>query len=196
MRILFTTLAIFLSGCAAPPQRVSVDRKVYHTIANVSQLSGKTYTIEYVKPEQADSLEIQEHARLLSTFISKLGMKPASKELSNADYVFRIKFGIGKENMLGGSSTSSASITAIGTSVTSSSSLYTRTEYTRSFDITIHEGNKLRAGNKVPIYEGLALSEDASNDTTRHFPVLIDALMYDFPSKSGEMQRGVEFELW
>lgn len=189
-------LALFaLAGCAMPA-RVSVDRKVYHTIGSAGQFAGRTYVIEFMKPEQSESLEMQEHARLFVTFLSKLGMKAASSGSSNADYVFRIKFGIGKENMLGGSSTSSSALTATGLSVTSSSSLYTLTEYTRSFDITIHEGAKLRAGNKVPLYEGMALSEDNSNDTTRHFPILISALMHDFPSKSGEMERGIEFELW
>jgi hypothetical protein len=197
MRHVLTALSfVLLAGCAATP-RVSVDRKVYHNISDRNRFAGKTYALEFTKAEQADSLEMKAHAQVLTNFLGGMGMKPAGDQGAKiADYVVRIRFGIGKENMLGGSSSSSSSITAAGVSVSSSSSLYTRTEYTRSFDLIIHEGTKLRAGDKLPIYEGQALSEGGSNDTTRLFPILVSSLMHDFPSKSGDMERGIEFELW
>lgn len=194
---LFASVALagfVLAGCVS--QRVFVDRKVYHTLVGNSQFSGKTYAIEFTSPAQSESLEMQAHARVLASFLGRYGMKEASGGSSSSDYVFRIRFGIGKENSIGGGSNSSSSVSAAGISVMSSTSLYTYTEYTRSFDVTVHEGTKLRAGNRIPIYEGQALSEDSSNDTTRHFPILISALMHDFPSKSGQMERGIEFELW
>lgn len=192
-KIILALLSVLVAGCAAP-QRVSVDRKVFHTITDKVQFRGKTYSIAYLEPKQADSLEIRNHTQWLGTFLSKLGLRQVESE---ADYVISIRFDIGKENHLGGSSSASSSVGYGGVvSSSASTNFYTYTEYTRGVTILFNDAHKLRSGNRLPIYEGVALSEGSSNDTTRLFPILVSSLMHDFPSKSGDMERGIEFELW
>ena len=147
----------------------------------------------YLEPRQAESLEIRSHTQLLADFLERQGMRQAT---TKPDYVVSVRYDMGKENHLGGSASAKSSIGYSNVSSSASVNFYTYTQYTRGVTILINDGRQLEAGERTPIYEAVALSEGNSNDTTRHFPILITALMHDFPSRSGVMERGIEFELF
>ena len=220
---IYFTLSLFLfSGCVSPKTRVSVDRTVYHSLLGTAELVGKSFVVEYLDKPQGESLELTTHTAILTGYFKGYGMKQLSNpDEQKSDYVIRVHYFINGQNKVASVSspkfvttggTANYSNTTYGAGGTSTSygtvntpttiqyagqntSSYTYTEYTRAFFLTVHSREKLNRGDNIPIYEGRAVSEGTSKDTTKLFPILISSLMYDFPSKSGVMDNDLEFEM-
>jgi hypothetical protein len=205
--------SLVISGCANST-KISVDRKVYHTLGEKYDVSGKTFSIQFFESEQGRSLEHISHSEKLAEFFSNKGIKviPIGE---TPDFVAQILFDItGEEKVRKTSSpvyaptggTSSFSSTSFGRSgpvttygtvytapgmkqVGTSSRVHSYTEYTRVFFLKIYRGKDFNPETSIPIYEGIAISEGSSRDTTKIYPILISSLLHDFPSRSGVQEE-------
>lgn len=204
-------LAILLTGCVS----MRIDKKVFHTLSS-EQIAGKSFSVYVEDKEQRDGLEFKSHAKTLATLLSAKGMKEITENPgAPADFVVFLRFSITGEsktgvgsvphfNTTGGTSSFNATTTGGGRTYNTSGTVssyptlqyagsstysYDYDEYTRDLRIRIYTKDEVKNTNPTPSYEGQAFSIGSKRDTTKLVPILLEALLFDFPSKSGESER-------
>ena len=217
LALLFCLLAF--TGCGTR-SKVSIDRKVFHKLGDSNALKGKTFAIIFLDDQQGRTLEYQTHAESMATYLKNKGMAQATDQ-KQPDLVVELYFEINGQQKVSSSSrpvygtvggsasyntssfgaggvvntygtvTSTPTVQQVGTATTVGS----YTEYARAFTLRIYTAGGFKRGESTPIYEGIALSEGTSRDTPKLFPLLMSALIYDFPSKSGVMEHDLLYRL-
>jgi hypothetical protein len=208
---LLLALSITMTGCVS----MNIEKKVFHTLTD-DAVAGKTFGVFIEDKDQSGSLEFNSHTQKLISLLTAKGMKPITetRELQ-ADYIVFFRFSITGDSKTGIASvpryntsggTSSFNATTSGGGKTyntygnvssyptlqyagSSTYSYDYDEYTRDLKIRIYTKAETKNANPTPSYEGQAFSIGSKRDTTKLVPVLLEALLFDFPGKSGESER-------
>jgi len=202
-----------LSACGASnlPSVAIIEMKTYLSLS-ASNISGKSFDIVIVDENQRGSLEFKEHSDRLASYLVAKGMVRKKTGNVPADYTVFFLFSIaGRErtssrtiphfNVTGGTSNFNATTygnrgtyNTYGTVTTyptlqyagSSTRISSYTEYTRTLIIRMYNADGMSKKDGSPVFETTALSEGTSRDTTVLVPLLLDALLFDFPGVSGK----------
>jgi hypothetical protein len=218
LALLFCLIAF--TGCGTRSSSVSIDRKVFHKLGDSNALKGKTFAIIFLDDQQGRTLEYQTHAESMAMYLKNKGLEQETGQ-KPADLIVELHFEINGQEKVSSSSraiygtvggtasynTSSfgagGTVNTYGTVTTmprvqqvgTATSIGSYTVYARTFTLRIYAANGFKRGESVPVYEGFALSDGTSRDTPRLFPLLMSALMHDFPSKSGVMDHDLLYRL-
>ncbi len=199
-------LMLALSACAGPRYVVS-DVTRFHMMGGA--LSGQTFAIVAVGPEQEQSIAFRQFGDLINARLSALGMKQFSGSApTGADYVVTLEYDSQGPTpdiqSRGGSFSFGFGYSnyrrpwgyGFGYDPFFDDHSYTETRqlFTRRVSLNMYRGSTYVSGPKLRLFEGRAISTGLNGQVETVMPYMLDAIFKDFPGTTGQT-RTVAVEL-
>jgi hypothetical protein len=192
-------MVLALAGCASQ-KYVTSDVTRFHTMNG--PVSGQTFAIVAVNPEQEQSIAFQQYGNLINARLSAHGLKQFSGSApTGADYVVTLDYDVlgptpdvrtrssGPNFSLGfGYSHWSRPFGyGIGYDPFFDNFNYTETRqlFTRRLQLNMYRGSTYVSGPKQRVFEGRAVSLGLNSQIEVVMPYMLDAVFQDFPGQSG-----------
>lgn len=168
--------------------QIEIERRVFHTI-DLKDIQGKAFCVAPIDPSLKGSQEYQIEAKNLVSLLTAKGMKFLDNgQSASADYTVTFEFALDLTK-----NTESRRHESYGTIATyptlhhaaGESTQYSHMHSASQLVLRIYK-NVADSKRGILVYEGEVYGDYIDIDRLRLIPVLVHALLEDFPSKSGE----------
>jgi hypothetical protein len=174
-RFVVAALAALIFVACTNPKHVVSDVTRVHTLP--PDLSGQTFVIAARDAEQGRSPAFRTHADEVKARLTHLGLRAA---VSREDAA---KVWQNPADYPGGEVPEPRAPDCVVTLA------YGADGPTRRVQIDIYKGSTYDTANKQRLFEGHALSTEQNGQLESVVPYMLDALLQDFPGRSGETKR-------
>lgn len=194
MKILSLVLVVVLAlvGCQSRyANQMDIERRVFHSL-DLKDLKGKSFSLAPVDPSLKGSQEYEAEASNLVPLLTEKGLKFLENGAGvSADYTMTFEFALtAKKNTEERPHEIYGTVTTYPTLARGAgeSTQYSHMHNTAQMILRMY---KNEAGSKqgVLVYEGEVYGDYLEIERARLVPVLVQALLHDFPSQSGERRK-------
>lgn len=168
--------------------QIEIERRVFHTI-DLKDIQGKAFCVAPIDSSLKGSQEYQIEAKNLVSLLTAKGMKFLDNgQSASADYTVTFEFALDlTKNTERRPHESYGTIATYPTLQHSAgeSTQYSHMHSASQLVLRIYK-NVAESKRGILVYEGEVYGDYIDIDRSRLIPVLVHALLEDFPSKSGE----------
>lgn len=187
--ILLIFAMVVLAGCQSRYYgQIQIERRVFHTI-ELKDIQGKAFCLAPIDPSLKGSQEYQIEAKNLVSLLTAKGMRFLDNgQSASADYTVTFEFSLNSNK-----NTEARPHETYGTIATyptlshaaGESTSYSHMHNASQLILRIYK-NVVGSQRGMLVYEGEVYGDYIDIDRPRLIPVLVHALLEDFPSQSGE----------
>ncbi len=186
---LLLVLLVAFVGCQSRyANQMDIERRVFHSLDS-NDLKGKSFTLAPIDPALKGSQEYQAEASNLVPLLTQRGLKfMENGQGVAADYMMTFEFALTSVKNTEERPHESYGTVATYPTIAHAAGESTRYSHNHNTAQLILRIYKAEAGSKrgVLVYEGEVYGDYLEINRLRLVPVLVHALLDDFPSKSGE----------